>query len=86
MKLTSIRDLTRDEVVLRLHDMEEERFNLKIRRSIKDLDNPLKLRTLDRDIARLKTVLREDELDIRPLAKQKTTLLSEAESGKNDRG
>jgi large subunit ribosomal protein L29 len=70
----------------RVRDLEEERFNLNMRKSLKGLDNPLKLRVTDRDIARIRTILREDELGIRPLAKEKTTLLDRSGSKRTDEG
>ncbi|RME26253.1 MAG: 50S ribosomal protein L29 [Candidatus Zixiibacteriota bacterium] len=77
MKARTLRELTRGELVQRMNELEEERFNLRMRRSLKDLDNPLRLRILDREIARILTVLHEDEKGIRPLAKDKTTVLGE---------
>ena len=79
MKVRSLRDLTKDELVQRKADLEEERFNLKLRRSLKALDNPLRLRLIDRDIARILTVLHEDERGIRSLARGKTSILAEKE-------
>ncbi len=86
MKTHEIRELTREEVLQRQHDLEEERFNLRMRRSLKGLDNPLRLRIVDRDIARVKTVLREDELGIHPLARERTGLLRDTGKAKSDKG
>jgi large subunit ribosomal protein L29 len=86
MKVTGLRELTRDELLQRERDLKEERFNLYMRRSLKALDNPLRLRNIDREIARILTILREDERGIRPLAKQKTTILDSADSGKEAKG
>jgi len=46
----------------RVAEMEEERFRLKFRSATETLEDPLRLRTIRRDIARLKTVQREREL------------------------
>lgn len=62
MKMDEIRQLAIDEVQIRLEDALEEMENLRILHSTHQLDNPLRLRTLRKDIARLKTVLREHEL------------------------
>jgi large subunit ribosomal protein L29 len=86
MKPGPLRELTREELLQRVRDLEEERFNLNMRKSLKGLDNPLKLRVTDRDIARIRTILREDELGIRPLAKEKTTLLDRSGSKRSDEG
>ena len=85
MKARSMRELTREELTQRLHDLEEERFNLKMRRSLKGLDNPLKLRVIDRDIARVMTILREDNLSIHPLAKERTGLLGATGKEQSDK-
>ena len=82
MKPRTLRELTRDELLQKKHELEEERFNLNMRRSLKDLDNPLRLRMIDRDIARILTILREDETGIRSLAKQRTTILDQTGKGK----
>ena len=75
MKISTLRELTRDELLQRRRDLEDEQFNLNMRRSIKALDNPLKLRHIRRDIAKINTVLHEDDLGSRVLAQSKTTLL-----------
>lgn len=68
MKAEQLRDMTKDEILQRQAEIEEELFNLRLQKSSKQLDNPLKLRTLGRDLARIKTILREDELGLRKLA------------------
>ena len=62
MKATDIRELTSDEVTARIEQLQEELFRLRFRRATMELENPVLLRTIKRDIARLKTVLREREL------------------------
>lgn len=59
-----IRTLTTEEIVARLRSTEEELFNLRFQFTIGQLQNHNRLRQLRRDIARLKTVLRERELGI----------------------
>ncbi len=86
MKITGLRELTRDELLQRGRDLKEERFNLNMRRSLKALDNPLRLRNIDREIARILTILGEDEKGIRPLAKQRKTLLDDAGTSKKTQG
>lgn len=68
--------MTRVELLQRKSELEEETFNLNMRRSLKQLDNPLRLRQVGRDIAKVMTVLNEDKLGIRKLAEEKTSVLS----------
>jgi len=53
--------MTPDDIRLRLSELREEMFNLRFRNSMRQLDNPLKIREGRREIARLLTVLREKE-------------------------
>lgn len=62
MKIQELRELSREELLQRRRDLEEELFNLRMRRSVKPLDNPLRLRMIGRDIARVMTVVREAEM------------------------
>lgn len=68
MKPGELRDMTREEILLRKEELEKEIFNLKIRQATKQIDNPLRIRTLRRELARIITILHEDELRIRTLA------------------
>jgi len=68
MKPEAIRDLTRDEVLQRRTEIEEELFNLVLKKRTKELDNPLRIRMLRRDLARIQTILHEEEMGIRSLA------------------
>lgn len=83
MKVATLREMTRAELVQKRDELSEEWFNLKMRRSIKTLDNPLRLRTIGREIARINTVLREDELSIRSLAEGRTSILGSTRSEKS---
>jgi len=67
-KPSQLRELTRDELKRRLHELQEELFNLRFQKSIKLLTNSRQLREIRREIARIKTVLNEDRLGIRPVA------------------
>ncbi len=62
-----IRELNVDEVRLKIRDLREELFNLRFRNSMRQLDNPLRIREVRRDLARLMTILREHERGGRPL-------------------
>jgi large subunit ribosomal protein L29 len=65
MKMQEINELSKSEIELRLTDAIEELYNLRFQHAMHQLDNPLRLREVRRDIARLKTALREYELGIR---------------------
>ncbi|MFN5581195.1 50S ribosomal protein L29 [Gemmatimonas sp.] len=62
MKAEEIRGLADDELTSRIAALEEERFRLRFRSGTEALDEPLRLRSIRRDIARLKTVQRERQL------------------------
>jgi len=68
--LDEIRELPPEELKNRLEDLEMELSNLHFQKATHQIDNPLLIRTTRRNIARVKTLLREYELGIR---KQKTT-------------
>ncbi len=59
MKAEDIRDMTDEQIADRVRELEEERFRLRFRSATQELENPTLLRTLKRDIARLKTIARE---------------------------
>jgi large subunit ribosomal protein L29 len=59
MKTSEIRDLTSDEIVARIAHYQEEIFRLRFRAATQEIENPMLLRTLRRDIARLNTILGE---------------------------
>lgn len=62
MKAEEIRDLTDDELDRKLADLKEELFNLRFQLATGQLDNPMRMKAVRRDIARVKTVMREREL------------------------
>ena len=62
MRADEIREMDAAAVRTRIAELEEERFRLKFRSATEPLEAPLRLRSIRRDIARLKTVLREREL------------------------
>ena len=61
VKPATMRDMSVDEINTRLGELREELFNLRFRNSMKQLDNPLKIREGRREMARLLTVLKEKE-------------------------
>lgn len=59
MRANQARDLSETELDARLRELEEELFGLQLKRATSQLENPMKMRAVRRDIARLKTVQRE---------------------------
>jgi len=57
-----VREMSADELRARERELQEQLFRLRFQKSIGQLDNPLKLRETRREIARLKTVIREKQV------------------------
>jgi large subunit ribosomal protein L29 len=66
MLASDIREMEQADILTRINELEEERFRLKFRGATENLQDPLRLRLIRRDVARLKTVLRERELAAMP--------------------
>lgn len=62
MKASEIREMTADELNSKLTDLKAELFNLRFQLAINQLDNPMRISAVKKDIARVKTVIRENEL------------------------
>ena len=62
MDAESIREMTDEEIDEEIRRARDELFRLKFRGAYEELENPSLLRTLRRDVARLKTIQREREL------------------------
>jgi len=61
VKATAMREMTVDEIRERITELRAELFNLRFRNSMRQLDNPLKIREGRRELARLTTVLNQKE-------------------------
>jgi large subunit ribosomal protein L29 len=61
MKAGEIRELTVDDLRARVKDLEDQTFRLRIQKSMGQLEAPAKVREIRRDLARIKTILREKE-------------------------
>jgi len=59
MRADEIREMGPDDITARIKDLEEERFRLKFRSATEPLEDPLRLRLIRKDIARLKTIASE---------------------------
>ena len=62
MQADEIRELNDEEIRGRVAELEEERFRLRFRSATEALEDPLRFRVIRKDIARLRTVLRERQL------------------------
>jgi|WetSurMetagenome_2_1015567.scaffolds.fasta_scaffold953802_2 large subunit ribosomal protein L29 len=78
MKMVGLRDMTRDELSQKKRELSEELFNLNMRKTLKELDNPLKLRSIRRDIAKIETILSEDKLNIRKIVDAPISILAQS--------
>jgi large subunit ribosomal protein L29 len=61
MKPMEIRELTSDDLRARVLDLDDQLFRLRIQKSMGQLEAPAKVRQIRRDLARMKTILREKE-------------------------
>jgi len=59
-----LRELTNEELTLRVREAKEELFNLRFQMATGQLDNNRRLRTVRHDIARIYTIMRERELGL----------------------
>ena len=59
MKAVELKEMTLDELIGREEELTEELARLRIQLSIKRLDNPLQVRVVRRDLARVKTIITE---------------------------
>jgi large subunit ribosomal protein L29 len=59
MKAAELRDLAVDELAVRERDLTDQLFRMRIQKSMGQLEAPDKVRTVRRDLARIKTVLRQ---------------------------
>ena len=62
MKSEKIRELSQDDLRTKEKELHEQLFKLRFQKSIGQLDNALKLRETRRDIARVKTILKEKQV------------------------
>ena len=63
MELNKIREMTDVELRAELDKIKQELFNLRFQHVTGQLENPLRMREVKRNIARVKTIIREKELD-----------------------
>ena len=61
MKATEVRELSVDDLRTRVKDLDDQLFRLRIQKAMGTLEAPTKVREVRRDLARMKTILREKE-------------------------
>jgi len=64
MRAKEIRDLTMEELSKKLNDSKDELFKLRFQLATGQLDNPMRIKEVRRSIARIRTVMKEQELGI----------------------
>lgn len=59
MKPNELRDMSAEDLESRLNELTEERFRLRFRSATESIENPMRFRAIRRDIARIRTILKE---------------------------
>ena len=62
MKAKEIREMSMTELTAKLADLKKDLFTLRMQHATNQLDNPLKIDAVKKDIARIKTIIREKEI------------------------
>ena len=62
MKINKIREMSSEELEKELEELKKELFKLRFSLATNGLDNPLKIKEVKRDIAKIKTILRQREM------------------------
>ncbi len=63
MKASEIKELTAEELQEKLKSLKQELFNLRFQLAINQLDNPMRIKEVKKDIARVLTVMKQQELE-----------------------
>ena len=61
MKISEVRDMSVTDLNKKLAELKDELFNLRFQHAVNQLEDPMRLKVVKKDIARIKTVLREIE-------------------------
>ena len=64
MKVNDIRKLSGAELETKLMELKKDLFNLRLQHATNQLDNPMQLNAVKKDIARVKTIIREKETNV----------------------
>ena len=62
MKATEVRKMSAEELSAKLLDLKKDLFNLRLQHATNQLDNPIRIAEVKKDIARVKTIIREQQL------------------------
>ena len=62
MKIAEIRKLSASELVEKLNELKAELFHLRFQHAINQLDNPMRIKAVKKDIAKISTVIKENEM------------------------
>ena len=63
MKASELRELSVEELQAKLKDLKQELFNLRFQLAVNQLENPMRISAVKKDIARISTILRQRELN-----------------------
>ena len=62
MKANEVRQMSGEELQTKLQDLKKDLFNLRLQHATNQLDNPIRIAEVKKDIARVKTIIREQQL------------------------
>ena len=62
MKANEVRKMSGEELQTKLKDLKKDLFNLRLQHATNQLDNPIRIAEVKKDIARVKTIIREQQL------------------------
>ena len=62
MKANEVRKMSGEELQTKLQDLKKDLFNLRLQHATNQLDNPIRIAEVEKDIARVKTIIREQQL------------------------
>ena len=62
MKANEVRKMSGEELQTKLQDLKKDLFNLRLQHATNQLDNPIRIAQVKKDIARVKTIIREQQL------------------------
>ena len=64
MKAKELKNLSSEELAKKLDELKKDLFMLRMQHATKQLDNPMRLNAVKKDIARIKTIIREKETNV----------------------
>ena len=64
MKANEVRKMSGEELQTKLQDLKKDLFNLRLQHATNQLDNPMQIAAVKKDIARIKTIIREKETTV----------------------